>query len=85
MAGFILGSYYQPEPVVPGSRRRKALRKYRQPLRRKDVISRLLVDIGLHYLDILGFAKTRELMQRHAIAEPVITRVLEYPAQRRRY
>ncbi|WP_423678978.1 MULTISPECIES: hypothetical protein [unclassified Undibacterium] len=70
---------------MPGSRRRKAIYKYRQPSRRKDVISRLLVDIGLHYLDILGQTKIRELMLRHAIAEPVITRVLEYPAQRRRY
>jgi len=70
---------------MPGSRRRKALHKYRQPSRRKDVISRLLVDIGLHYLGILGQAKIRELMQRHDIADPVITRVLGYPAQRRRY
>lgn len=70
---------------MPGSRRRKALHKYRQPSRRKDVISLFLVDIVLPYLDILGLAKTRELMQRHAIADPVITRVLEHPAQRRRY
>ncbi|CAN5901074.1 hypothetical protein BH11PSE12_BH11PSE12_09040 [soil metagenome] len=45
-------------------------------LRRQDAITRMLVDVGIHYASTLGIAKTAEFLRQKNVPEPVIVRVL---------
>ena len=63
---------------MPGCRRRKRLyqRARKQPLRRRDFLSRMVVDIGLEYRQLIGLEKSRSFLRAQAIPEAVILRVL---------
>lgn len=72
---------------MPGnrSRKRKYLEKYkpRQLSRRADQITRMLVDIGIHYASTLGASKAALFLRLKNVSESVIARVL-HRAQKRR-
>ncbi|MDE2427309.1 MAG: hypothetical protein KGM99_01180 [Burkholderiales bacterium] len=70
---------------MPGNRRRKVLRKRKQLLRRRDIVTRMLVDLGVQYLDSLGLHKASEFLRRQNVPDNVIVRVLQFPQLRRRY
>jgi len=70
---------------MPGCRRRKALRKYARPLRRRDITTRFLVDIGIYYQDVLGQDRAMTFLRHQEVPEPVIQRVLYAPELRRHY
>ena len=72
---------------MAGCRRRKRLlqRLRKQTLRRRDFLSRMVVDIGLEYRALIGLEKSRSFLRAQAIPEAVILRVLpqdEAPALR---
>jgi hypothetical protein len=71
--------------IMAGCRRRKMQRKQNLLLRRRDVLTRFMVDLGIHYMEILGLDKAINFLRRHHVPEPVITRVLSFPEFRRRY
>lgn len=62
---------------MPGNRRRKSQRKHKQLLRRRDQITRMLVDLGIHYLSILGVTKASDFLRQQQVPETVIQRVLQ--------
>lgn len=62
---------------MAGNRHRKQQQKRQHFLRRRDRITRMLVDLGLHYLSILGVTKAHEFMRQQNVPEHVITRVLK--------
>jgi hypothetical protein len=70
---------------VPGNRSRK--RKYQEQFqdrpspssRRKDLATRMLVDIGIQYASTLGMSKTAEFLREKNVPESVIERVLHRP------
>ena len=70
---------------MAGCRRRKMQRKQNLLLRRRDVLTRFMVDLGIHYMEILGLDKAISFLRRHHVPDPVITRVLRFPEFRRRY
>ncbi|NDI84842.1 hypothetical protein [Undibacterium crateris] len=67
---------------MSGCRHRKTRRKHLQPLRRRDITTRMLVDIGIHYATILGTELAAVFLRRQAIPEAVISRVLLLPTAR---
>ena len=70
---------------MPGCRRRKAMRKHVQLLRRLDVITRFLVDIGINYQEVLGLTRAMDFLRQQQVPENVILRVLHTPQYRRHY
>ncbi|WP_186879808.1 hypothetical protein [Undibacterium rugosum] len=50
-----------------------------QPLRRRDITTRMLVEIGIQYATILGTELAAVFLRRQAIPEAVINRVLLLP------
>lgn len=70
---------------MPGNRRRKQQRKRSRPLRRRDLITRMLVDLGIHYESTLGSAQAELFLRQQGVPESVILRVLRFPQLRRRY
>lgn len=70
---------------MAGCRRRKTLRKRNPPLRRRDVLTRFMVDLGIHYQGILGLDKAAQFLRKHHVPDTVIDRVLQFPEYRRRY
>jgi hypothetical protein len=70
---------------VPGnrSRKKKRLQQYKdQPQlssRRKDVITRMLVDMGVQYASTLGVARTAEFLREKNVRDDIIERVLHRP------
>ena len=70
---------------MPGSRRRKQLYHRKLSLRRKDIRTRFVVDLGILYLPTLGIQKTRELLRSQLVLDSVINRVLHHPKFRRTY
>lgn len=70
---------------MSGSRRRKMQRKRKLLLRRHDVLTRFMVDLGIHYLEILGLDKAMDFLRKHQVPDTVISRVLRFPECRRRY
>jgi hypothetical protein len=71
---------------VPGnrSRKKKRLQQYKkgQPhlsSRRKDVITRMLVDMGVQYASTLGVARTAEFLREKNVRDDIIERVLHRP------
>lgn len=57
-------------------RRRKIQFKFRRPRRRRDLLSRMLVDIGIAYAPSLGKTSATEFLRTRAIPPSVIQRVL---------
>lgn len=57
-------------------RRRKTKFKYARPRRRRDLMRRLLVDIGISYAESLGKSITTEFLRQRDIPDAVIQRVL---------
>lgn len=57
-------------------RRRKTRFKYSKPRRRRDLMRRLLVDIGISYAESLGKSITTEFLRQREIPDAVIQRVL---------
>ena len=68
---------------MPGCRRRKTLRKHQQPLRRRDVLMRMIVDMGIHYAQVLGLEHASAFMRSQNIPETVIQRVFQAADLRR--
>jgi len=69
---------------MPGCRRRKSLRKHVQPLRRRDMITRMVVDMGIHYAHVLGFENASAFLRKQQVPEAVILRVFQAEDLRRR-
>ncbi len=61
---------------MPGCRKRKRLLKYRLPLRRRDLLTRMLVEVGISYAESLGGEKAREFLREKNVPEHVIVRVI---------
>ena len=61
---------------MPGSRKHKKKLRFQRPLKRKDMITRMLVDIGLFYAPTLGNSKASVFLRQKAVPEHVIVRVL---------
>jgi hypothetical protein len=70
---------------VPGNRSQKKKRQQQyqsQPhvaSRRKDVLTRMLVDMGIEYASTLGVNKAAKLLRGKNVPETVIQRVLHRP------
>lgn len=61
---------------MTGCRKRKRLFKYRLPLRRRDLLTRMLVEVGISYAESLGGEKAREFLRERNVPEHVIVRVI---------
>ncbi|MGZ3158817.1 MAG: hypothetical protein ACXU7H_07025 [Burkholderiaceae bacterium] len=70
---------------MPGnrSRKKKCQQQYQDrpslESRRKDLATRMLVDIGIQYASTLGVSKTAEFLRSKNVPETVIERVLHRP------
>ena len=66
---------------MPGCRKRKCQNKYRRPLRRRDLVTRMLVELGMFYAESFGALKAIDFLREKNIPEPVIARVIrdDYP------
>jgi hypothetical protein len=66
---------------MPGCRKRKYLNKYRCQLRRRDLVTRMLVDLGMFYAESFGAIKAISFLRQKNVPEPVIARVIrnDYP------
>ncbi|GGX09787.1 MULTISPECIES: hypothetical protein [Undibacterium] len=66
---------------MPGCRKRKCLNKFRRPMRRRDLLTRMLVDLGMTYAESFGGLKAIAFLREKNVPEPVITRVIgnDYP------
>ncbi|MFA9274230.1 MAG: hypothetical protein ACEQSE_05085 [Candidatus Aquirickettsiella gammari] len=66
---------------MPGCRKRKCLNKFRRPLRRRDMLTRMLVDLGMTYAESFGGLKAISFLREKNVPEPVIARVIgnDYP------
>ncbi len=66
---------------MPGCRKRKCLNKFRRPLRRRDMLTRMLVDLGMTYAESFGGLKAIAFLREKNVPEPVIARVIgnDYP------
>lgn len=62
---------------MSGCRKQKKKYKFSQPLRRRDMMTRMLVDIGIIYADTLGADKTSLFLRVKNVPETVIQRVLK--------
>lgn len=62
---------------MPGCRQRKRLYKYRHPMRRRDLLTRLLVEVGISYAETLGEEQARSFLREKAVPEHVIERVIQ--------
>jgi hypothetical protein len=61
---------------VSGSRKQKKKLKRLRPLKRKDMITRMLVDIGLFYAPTLGNIRASDFLRQKEVPEHVIVRVI---------
>ncbi|MBC3875202.1 hypothetical protein [Undibacterium flavidum] len=66
---------------MPGCRKRKCLNKFRKPLRRRDLLTRMLVDLGMTYAESFGGLKAIAFLREKNVPEMVISRVIgnDYP------
>ena len=62
---------------MPGSRKHKKKLKHLRPLQRKDIITRMLVDIGLFYAPTLGNTHASDFLRVKEVPEHVIVRVMQ--------
>lgn len=68
---------------MPGIRQRKKLRDRDLSHRRRDDITRLVVDLGINYLSTLGLEKATQFLRDHDVPETVTARVFSSPQSRR--
>jgi hypothetical protein len=63
---------------MSGCRKHKRKVKYRRRpfVQRRDLITRMLVEIGISYAETLGSEKTSSFLREKNVPEPVITRVI---------
>ena len=66
---------------MSGCRKRKCLNKFRRPLRRRDMLTRMLVDLGMTYAESFGGLKAIAFLREKNVPEPVIAQVIgdDYP------
>ncbi|MBR7800443.1 hypothetical protein [Undibacterium fentianense] len=66
---------------MPGCRKKKSLNKFRFPMRRRDLVTRMLVELGIYYAESFGGLKAIEFLREKNVPEPVIARVIrdDYP------
>ncbi|MFC0351269.1 hypothetical protein [Undibacterium danionis] len=66
---------------MSGCRKRKHLYKYRYPHRRRDFVTRMLVDLGMFYAESFGAIKAISFLREKNVPDPVIARVIrnDYP------
>lgn len=75
---------------MPGNRSQKKKRQQQYQnrphlvSRRKDVLTQMLVDVGIQYASTLGVGKTAEFLREKDVPAEVIERVLHYPQKRRK-
>ena len=62
---------------MSGSRKHKKKLKRLRPLQRTDMITRMLVDIGLFYAPTLGNSKASDFLRQKEVPEHVIVRVIQ--------
>jgi hypothetical protein len=62
---------------MSGSRKHKKKFKFCHPYRRRDIITRMLVEIGISYTSTLGDVKTSEFLRQKDVPEHVIVRVIQ--------
>lgn len=62
---------------MSGSRKRKKKLKHQLPLKRRDMITRMLVDIGVYYAPTLGNFKASEFLREKEVPEYIIARVMQ--------
>ena len=62
---------------MPGCRKRKQLYKFKKPLRRRDIMTRMLVDLGISYTESLGVEAAAEFLRNRDVPEHVIRRVIK--------
>ena len=60
---------------MSGCRNRKRCRKLRHSLRRRDVCTRMVVELGIQYAELMGQAFARDFLQGQAVPAPVIQRL----------
>ena len=61
---------------MPSCRKRKKLYKFCRPLRRRDMLTRMVVDIGILYAESLGVDNAAAFLRERNIPEQVIARVI---------
>jgi hypothetical protein len=61
---------------MSGCRKRKCLNKYRGPHRRRDIVTRMLVDLATFYAESFGALKAIAFLREKNVPEPVIARVI---------
>ena len=61
---------------MSGSRKHKRKLKRLRPLKRRDMITRMWVDIGLFYAPTLGNCKASDFLREKDVPEHVIIRVI---------
>jgi hypothetical protein len=61
---------------MTGCRKRKKFFKYHRPLRRRDMLTRMLVDIAINYAGSLGIEKAAAFLRERKVPESVIARVI---------
>jgi hypothetical protein len=62
---------------MSGCRKQKKKYKFHQPRRRRDMVTRMLVDLGISYTSSLGIERTLEFLRNKNIPEEVIHRVIK--------
>ena len=62
---------------MPGCRKRKQLYKFKRPFRRRDFLTRMLVDLGISYTESLGEQAAADFLRSRNVPEHVITRVIK--------
>ncbi len=62
---------------MPSCRKQKRKFKFRRPMRRRDLITRMVVDLGISYVESLGTEKAAEFLRERQVPETVIERVIK--------
>lgn len=62
---------------MSGCRKQKKKYKFRHPRRRRDLVTRMLVDIGVLYSPSLGLDLASEFLRSRSVPEGVIHRVVK--------
>lgn len=62
---------------MPGCRKRKLLYKYKRPFRRRDFVTRMLVELGISYTESMGVEAAAEFLRSRNVPEHVILRVIK--------
>ena len=62
---------------MSGCRKQKKKYKFRHPRRRRDMVTRMLVDLGIYYSPSLGLELASEFLRKKNVPEGVIHRVIK--------